>query len=154
MKTPITVALVATLALAGCGGFRESRLNPFNWFKSQRSGPPADDLLAANTDPRPLVAQVTRLEVRPTPTGAIVAAAGLPPTQGWWDAELVPENDGKPVDGVLTYRFVVKPPPYRARVSTPQSRELIAGAALSNIALRDVRRIVVAGAANSLSSSR
>ena len=154
MKTPITVALVATLALAGCGGLRESRLNPFNWFKSQRSGPPADDLTAQNADPRPLIDQVTRLEVRATPTGAIVAAAGLPPTQGWWDAELVAENDGKPVDGVLTYRFVVMQPPYAARVSTPQSREVTAGAALSTFDLAEVRRIVVAGERNSLSSSR
>ena len=28
----LTALLTLTLILAGCGGFRDSKLNPFNWF--------------------------------------------------------------------------------------------------------------------------
>jgi hypothetical protein len=105
-------------------------------------------------DPRILVADVTEMEVARQPGGAIVRAAGLPPTQGWWDAALVAENRGEPVDGVLTYRFVVDQPRGPARVSTPQSREVTAAAYISDIKLANVTQIVVLGAANSRSSRR
>ncbi len=157
MRTPVSGLLILALVLAGCGRLRESRINPFNWFgRSQTTtvavGEPA--VPGRPGDPRILVAQVTDMEVARQPGGAIVRATGLPPTQGWWDASLVAENSGLPVDGVLTYRFVVDQPREATRVSTQQSREVTAAAYLSDIKLEGISQIVVLGAENSQSSRR
>ena len=154
--------LAAALALAACSGLRDSKLNPRNWFK--RSAPETVTAQIAPGDPRPLVDQVTRLAIDRMPGGAIITATGLPPTQGWWEAELVPEEpvvepgpDGKvklPDPSVVTYRFLVHEPPGPRRVSTPQSRQVTAGAFLSDIKLDGVRKIVVLGAQSSRSVSR
>jgi hypothetical protein len=150
-----TIGLLC-LALAGCGGLRDSKLNPLNWFG--RSQPKAQTLTvdgsSAPVDNRANVTQVTSLEVESIPEGAIVRASGLPPTQGFWDAELVAENDGYPVDGVLTYRFVVAEPPGPRRSGTPQSREVTAADYLSNIDLSEITEIVVLGSENSRSTRR
>jgi hypothetical protein len=144
------------LALAGCGGLRDSKLNPLNWFG--RSQPKAETLTvdgsAAPIDNRANVTQVTSLAVEAIPEGAIVRASGLPPTQGFWDAALVAENDGYPVDGVLTYRFVVAEPPGPRRSGTPQSREVTAADYLSTIDLAQITEIVVLGSENSRSTRR
>ena len=159
MKTPLLALLALSLTLAGCGAARESRLNPFNWFGRCAEGPAT--LAVAEDRPgdhRPLVAEVVALEVNPTPGGAIVTALGQTPTQGWWAGELVADNRGEPVEGVLTYRFHIAAPhpgsPAADRVSTPQSREVTVAVQLSNIALAGVRRIVVTGAGNSRAVSR
>lgn len=156
MRLPITLMLITALAVAGCGRIRESRLNPFNWFG--RSTPaPAAAAAVVGTDPgdgRALVAQVTAMEVTAQPGGAIVRATGLPPTQGWWKADLLALNGGEPVEGVLTYRFVIVPPPGETRVSTPQSREVTAAVFVSDKALAGVRTITVQGAEGSRSSRR
>ncbi|OYX45573.1 MAG: hypothetical protein B7Z02_01035 [Rhodobacterales bacterium 32-67-9] len=149
--------LIVTLVLAGCGRVRESRLNPFNWFG--RSVESTQTVAEAAVPGRPddgriLVAQVTDMEVARQPGGAIIRATGLPPTQGWWNTDLVVENGGEPVDGVLTYRFVIAEPLAANRVSTPQSRELTAATYISDIKLAGVSRIVVLGAENSRSSRR
>lgn len=157
MRLPVSGLLILALVLAGCGRIRESRLNPFNWFG--RSQPVAvataePAVPGKPDDPRILVAEVTEMEVARQPGGAIVRATGLPPTQGWWDAALVSENGGEPVDGVLTYRFVVDQPREATRVSTPQSRAVTAAAYLSDIKLQGISQIVVLGAQNSRSSRR
>jgi hypothetical protein len=158
MRLPVSGLLILALVLAGCGRIRDSRLNPFNWFgRSQevRVVAAADAVVPGKPgDPRILVAEVTEMEVARQPGGAILRATGLPPTQGWWDAELVAENGGEPVDGVLSYRFVVDQPRGATRVSTPQSREVTAATYLSDIRLAGVTRIVVLGTANSRSSKR
>ncbi len=153
MRRPIAVLLVATIAVTGCSRIRESRLNPFNWFGKSKSEQ-VQVVDGVPQDPRPLVAQVTALEVARQPGGAIVRASGLPPTQGWWQADLLPVNDGVAEDGTLTYRFVVSQPLEPRRVSTPQSREVTAAVYLSDIRLQEVRQIVVQGASNSRSVSR
>ncbi len=159
MKRIVTVTLVVTLAVAGCGRIRDSRLNPFNWFGGAKSQP-REQLSALDAgmvdvnDPRQLVDQVSVMTVNRTPQGAIIQATGLPPTQGFWNAELVAENGGAPVDGVLTYRFVVSEPQGARRVSTPQSREVTAAAFITSRKLEEVSRIVVQGLRNSQVSSR
>ena len=163
MRNGASVAmLAAALTLAACGGFRDSRLNPRNWFK--RSAPETVTAEVPPGDPRPLVDQVTELTITPMPGGAIVTATGLPPTQGWWEAELVREDAEPKVDengtvtlpdeSVVTYRFLVQAPPGPRRTSTPQSRQVTAGAFLSDIKLSGVRKIVVLGAQSSRSISR
>jgi hypothetical protein len=150
------IILLLALTLAACGGFRDSRLNPFNWFGRSVEAPttlePEGGYNAG--DNRALVGDVTSLTIDRTPNGAVVTAFGLPPTQGWWDAELVAENGGEPVDGVLTFRFVVSEPrrPYPA--GNPRSREVSAATFLSNVRLDAINRIVVSGERNSRSSQR
>ena len=156
MRLPIALLLVAALAVAGCGRIRDSRINPFNWFG--RSAPAATVTTPAAdqpADPRALVAEVVAMEVTAQPGGAIVHATGLPPTQGWWQADLVAANGGVPVDGVLSYRFVVEPPPAStARVSTPQSREVTAAVFVTERDLEGVRSITVIGASGSRTARR
>ncbi|MCV2870399.1 hypothetical protein OEW28_17435 [Defluviimonas sp. WL0002] len=158
MRKPATIimAVAVALSLAGCATIRDSRLNPFNWFgRSEETSVQVPETASGiPNDPRLLVAQVTALEVARMPGGAIVRATGLPPTQGWWKAELVAENGGDPVDGVMTYRFVLAPPVEAQPASTTQSREVTAAAYLSNVKLEQIRTVVVIGETNSRSSRR
>jgi hypothetical protein len=138
-------------ALAGCGGFRESRLNPRNWFgRSERRETIA--LPQAQQDPRPLVASVLSMSVEPIPGGAIVRARGETPTQGWWQAELVPLDIDQ--DGLLVYEFRLVPPVGQTDVSTPQSRQVDVAIYISDIRLERVREIVVQGSTNARSARR
>lgn len=154
---PVALSLALALALSGCG---QSKLNPWNWFKHEQvmTLAPKEGYPDVKEDPRELIAQVTALEVKQTQGGAIVAATGQTPTQGWWGAKLLAENDGKPVDGVMTYRFVVAWPdpqsPAASRVSTPQSRDVTAAAFIDNVMLAEVKKIVVIGADTQRSISR
>lgn len=147
MKKPLLAALALTMTLGACG-----RLNPANWGGG-RDEPvdPAFAPVVQAADPRPLVAQVTELRVEETRDGAIVRATGLPPTQGFWEAELV----ARPLtDGVQVYDFRIVPPADGARVSTQASREVTVAAGLNRADLAGIRQIVVQGAANALSSVR
>ncbi|MCX7288756.1 MAG: hypothetical protein NTW20_14700 [Rhodobacterales bacterium] len=145
--------LLATLCLllAGCGGFKESGLNPRNWFGQSK---PKETIVLPKEeqDTRGLVDTVLSLEVEPVPGGAIVRARGQTPTQGWWQAELVP----MPVDdrGTLVFEFRLLPPVTETRTSTPQSRQIDVAIFLSNIKLEPVREIVVQGSSNARSARR
>lgn len=151
IKTPLLALLAATVTLSACGQVADSGLNPFNWF-----GRESVETVAANaeviTDGRQLVDQVTELAVDATPEGAIIRAVGLPPVQGFWDAELVRVQSADP--SLAVYEFRVLPPLERRAQSTPQSREIIAGAALSNRQLASIRGIVVRGQRSQRSVSR
>lgn len=160
MRQPLLASLAIVTVVAGCG-FSESRYNPFNWFGGDEEVTtlePEGGYGVNLGDNRAMIEQVTRLEVKPTQGGAIVSAAGLTPTQGWWDAELIADNNGYAVDGVMSYTFVVaEPDPYSdasKRVLTPESREVTVAAFISNARLRDVSKIVVTGANNARSVSR
>ncbi|NJM82695.1 MAG: hypothetical protein HC844_09475 [Tabrizicola sp.] len=144
-------ALTLSLVLAGCGGLRDSRLNPFNWFG--RSEPRETIAVPQKAgDPRALIDNVLAMAVEPMPGGAIIRATGQTPTQGWWEAELVP----LPVTetGVLVLEFRLLPPIERTDVNTPRSREITAAIFLSDIKLEQVREIVVQGANNARASRR
>jgi hypothetical protein len=149
--TRLTATLLITLILAGCGGFRDSKLNPFNWFgRSEEAEKVA--LPVVPDDPRGLVATVLTLNVEETAGGAIIRATGLPPTQGYWDAELV----AQPVDenGRLVLEFRIFPPIERKAVSTQVSREVVVALFLSNIKLDQVSEIIVQGATNARATRR
>ena len=151
MKKSIAALLIATATAAGCSS--DSNLNPFNWFGRSKSEKAAEALNVPR-DARPLIDRVTQLNIARQPGGAIVEATGLPPSQGWWEADLLPADEAVVENGVLTLRFVVRPPLEPRPASTPQSRELTAAVFLSDIRLQEVRKIVVQGASNSMSSSR
>jgi hypothetical protein len=140
--------LAVMLALAACG---ESRLNPANWFGGSSEGG-AVAVVDVVADPRPLVSEVTSLTIDRTPTGAIVRARGLPPTQGWWAAELVPVDSEDPAD--VVYEFRVVPPPGPTPSSTPRSREIVVATFIPNQRLAQVRRITVQGQNSSRTSGR
>lgn len=152
MNKPLIAALCAVLALGACGSIGKSRLNPFNWFgRSTESTTTVSAPGELPADQRQLVAQVTDLTVERMPGGVIIRATGLPPTQGFWDAELV----ARPVeDGKIIYDFRVFPPVEQSAVSTVQSREVIVATFLSNIKLEGIRQITVQGANNARSSRR
>ena len=145
------VVLGLGLALTGCGRIGQSKLNPFNWFKKSQ---PRETIVLPEQkgDPRPLVDTVLSMNVEPIPGGAVVRARGVTPTQGWWDAELVPQDlDDK---GVLVYEFRLLPPPGRPDVNTQRSREIDVAIYISDVKLENVREIVVQGATNARSARR
>ena len=142
MTRLITGLLVITL-LAGCGGLRESRLNPFNWFGRDKEERIAVVEKADYVGPRGLVGEVLSLKVDRLPGGAIINAMGLPPTQGYWSADLVPLNGGKPDKGTLVYEFRLAPPPGPEPVGEKRSREVLTGLFVSDQDLAGVRRITV-----------
>ncbi|WP_127900304.1 hypothetical protein [Solirhodobacter olei] len=158
MKKPLLGALGLALVVSGCG-FGQSRFNPVNWFGPSKKTvvstvDPVTGVPLAKPDPRGLVADVSTMRVEAVPGGVIVRATGLPPTQGWWDGALLAENDGKPVKGVLTFRFVVVPPAEPTPSSTPRSRELTVAVHLTDFQLAGVRAITVTGANNARTARR
>jgi hypothetical protein len=139
--------IVLVLGISACG----TRLNPFNWFGGEREQRIAVQDQVEMTDSRGLVREVLRLSVEATSIGAIVTATGLPPTQGFWAADLV---EVAREAGTVTYEFRVFPPPGVADVNTQASREVVVATTLSMRDLSEVRIIQVLGQENSRSVSR
>ena len=152
--TRLIAALTLTTLLVASCGFRESRLNPFNWFGRDREEriQLADEVILR--DPRPLVNEVISLKVDRFPAGAIIHTFGLPQTQGYWNGELVPLNDELPVKGVLSYEFRISPPPGPRPAGTQPSREVVIGHFVSDQTLLGVRSIEVIASQNRRSVRR
>jgi hypothetical protein len=157
MTARILAALSLVLGLAACDG--GINLNPLTWF----SGANTEEGLVAlepadgwpeDTDRRLVVDQVTALKIEHTTAGAIVHATGLPPRLGYWDAELVAENDGVPVNGVISYVFRIATPRWATNSSTLYARSVEVAAFIPNSVLRDVTTIKVLGERNALSARR
>ena len=139
----LTMFIVLAVSLAGCG----TRLNPFNWFggaQEERIEVIEDD---TPLDARGLVSSVVSLNADALPgnAGAIIRAVGLPPSQGFWDAELV---EVERTEQELIYEFRVFPPIGATRVGPEQSREIVAAVELNSFELAGVRSITVRGAQN------
>ncbi|MFM2388862.1 MAG: hypothetical protein RLZZ437_417 [Pseudomonadota bacterium] len=146
MRLPITV--LCLVVLAGCGGFRDSRLNPLNWFGGSQSAELEPLLPAEAPDDRALIAELLDVQIDQLPGGAILRATGRAPTQGYWQAELVLREGPDQDPTALVYDFRIFPPVTAANVSTPQSREVTVALYLSDIDLASVQSITVQGATN------
>ncbi len=139
---------VLALGLSGCG-IGQSGLNPFNWFNGDEENTAIEDVdTAAVIDDRPLVQSIVSVQTERLPGGIIIRATGLPPQQGWYDAQLVREGGAAAGTGVVVYSFRARPPEAATRVSTQQSREIVAGIYLSDLELQGVRDIRVLGVEN------
>lgn len=120
MRSFAILLVVSSLLLSACSGWRDSRINPTNWFGKSRSQPvsaPSPE----NTNPLipervgifrkdkrevyagTLLSEVTDVVVERTSTGGIVRVTGQSRLQGAHDIRLTSDTDGEPVDGVLTF---------------------------------------------------
>lgn len=151
MRKPLLAALALVMFVSACGAVRESRLNPFNWFKRSETVA-VDPVTQKPEDPRPLAQQIIDLKVEPAPGGAIIRATALPPTQGWWDAELVKRGDDQ--NGARIYDFRMSAPKMQAGVSTPRSRQITAAVFLTTRQLQEITSITVQAATNGMTSRR
>lgn len=150
MARAVLASLIVLMVVAGCARVRDSRINPLNWFgnsESARSTAQVSAEAAAEpTDPRPLVEEVTALRIDRTPEGAIITAVGLPPTQGFWDPELVRASGGDAAQsGGLVFEFRIERPLGQQQAGTAPSREVTVGQFISNQSLEGVRSITVQG---------
>lgn len=168
MQKPLALTLAGALVLAGCG-FKESRINPLNWFGRSE---PAQAVVAEGANPlipedsrrggvfaRPeardlsvLAAQITDLRIERTATGAIIHATAVTSRQGAHDVTL--RQAGEATDGVLSYDFRVTYPAEPTRSGTVASRTVHAARSLSNQDLAAVRVVRVNGAENARESRR
>jgi hypothetical protein len=146
MSKHLLATMSMVLILSACATVRDSRINPFNWFGRDTSEAVTVDPDGAVVDGRRLAAQIVSLKIDSFPGGAIIRTVGLPPTQGFWEAELVEIETDNPSE--VVYEFRVLPPVAPRRQGTQRSREIIAGATLTRIRLETVRSITVVGASN------
>lgn len=141
------VVLIALLMLAGCGQ-NVSVWSPRTWFGAGEM--PEDTQVAPDEslDPRPLVRSVTSASIEQANGGVIVRATGLPPTQGWWQVDLMP----LPIEnGELVLEFRTFAPLDAAAQGTPRSREVTAAYTISRFTLEreGINRVVIKGETNS-----
>jgi hypothetical protein len=172
MRKITSALLVASLVLAGCGTVRESRFNPFNWFGRGQVEPvqttAANPLIpetrqgvfanrrAAAPKPAdaPLAAQVGDLAVERIAGGALIRATAVSDTVGAFRVVLVPENDGIPVDGVLTYSLRAFTAPAGSVPMPERARSHVAALRVSDQDLAGVRTIRVQAERNAATSAR
>lgn len=138
-------ALVLLVCLAACGN---SGSNPFSAESDEERNRMQVLEQQVSAEGRELVAHVSAVRADRNPSGVILIATGLPDSQGYWNAQLVPLNDELPVDGVLSYEFVVSKPAESIGIGSPESREIIVGRSISNRKLRGVSDIRVVSASN------
>ncbi len=168
--------LVATMTLTSCGGIRDSRVNPLNWFGSAQSGPVQQTApeeinpLIPDTASRGLfdslreqadiyvgtpVDQIKSLVVEAIPGGAIIRVTGVTDVLGVYDVRLTKTNeDDVAEDGVLTYQLQGIRPARATRGGTERTRTVVAARRLSASQLAGTRVIRVEGLRNAQTTAR
>ena len=137
-------------------------MNPMNWFNKNREAavattPQATEPLVPTrrevivVDSRELIAQVVSAEIAQTPSGAILRATGVAPTQGYFNAELVLEGIQ---NGTATYAFRVERPARFEIEGTTASRTITAATLLSADDLNGIRSVIVKAAGNTVTARR
>lgn len=146
----IGLLLVVATALSACGRLSDSNISAFGWFNRETRSTLMPEDAEVQTDRRQLVQVVNQINVEPTLDGVQLHAEGLAAGLGYYDASLVADNDGYPVDGVLSFQFQAAPPFGReAGLVTNRARTVRTAVFLSNFDLRGVREIRVFAATNS-----
>ncbi|UTS80324.1 hypothetical protein [Phaeobacter piscinae] len=174
MQRSLALLLVGAVALSGCG-FRDSRVNPLNWFGGsdevevvETSGEPVNPLIPVQNrvsvfarpdavDESVLVQSVTDMRVERTPTGAIVYATGIAARQGAYGVELrldEADRDARTRDATLDFTFRAIYPDTRTALGSERTRTLRAAVSLSQQQLASVRSIRVVAAQNARESRR
>ena len=172
MRKSVAVLVILSMTLAGCGGWRDSRMNPGNWFGKSRAEARTQTQTPAQINPLipeetsifrrsrkeevylgTPVDQIVAMTVERTSAGAIIKATGQTVRQGAFDVRLVSETDGEPVDGVLTLEMKAVQP-----VNMPQGPERVrratAGYFVTNQDLAGIQTIRVLAARNAHSTRR
>ena len=164
MQRRVFLSMTGAFALTGCSGFRQSRINPRNWFGRSTARPRNTDatdgsnLLIPEREDSIFrrgtreevykgtpVDQITALTVERTSDGAIIRVTGQTLQQGAFDVRLVPDQPvDAPVNGVLSYELRAVQPS-----DTPQgparTRQVQAGVFVSNQTLERVTAVRVRG---------
>ena len=173
MRRSIVLCLALTLVLSACGGVRDSRLNPLNWFGRDRPAPVAAEegevnplipqesglgLFSRNRDGAEYAGQpvdvIRNLDVERVPGGAIVRATGLSRFQNTYSVRLTLVTLDGPVDGALEYRLEAIVPEAPIAGGSERQREVVAAVSLTDQELRGVRVIRVSGVENARASAR
>lgn len=171
MRILLALTMVSSMLLAGCGGLRDSRANPVNWFGKSKSRPVAtapaetlnpliperaDSIFRRNKaevyNGTP-VDQITDLAIERTSDGAIIRVTGLSVRQGAFDVRLISDSKDKPVNGVLSYKLLALQPGDQPPGSE-RARTVQAAVFLSTQTLEEARTITVTGARNAQTSTR
>lgn len=173
MHKTLSVLLVALMSLSACGGWRDSRANPSNWFGRSAPAPvevSADDanaLVPQQGDGRGLfarpeaednsvpIAVIDELRINPTPTGAIILASGTATRQGAFNAQLVRQRSEELTSsGTMEFSFRVDYPDYATAQGTVRSRMIDEAITVSSKELEGIRVVRVVGQQNALESRR
>ncbi|OED47893.1 hypothetical protein [Leisingera sp. S232] len=168
MQKPLALTLACALVLSACG-WRDSRLNPSNWFGSSEPAEievteAVNPLLPQESNARGifakkppkdksvLVSQIADLRIERTSTGAIIRAVGIAERQGAFQVELRPVEE--PGEGILAYDFRIVYPEQPTITGSEFSRTLHAARTLSNQDLQDIQLVRVNGETNARESRR
>jgi len=168
MRKTVILLVLASLVLSSCG-WRDSRVNPRNWFGDSRSEarvpqettqtnaliPPARRGIFARPeaeDRSVLIAEVTALRIEPTNSGAIILATGTASRQGGYASELRLLDDSP--DGVLSYEFRVVYPVEQTPTGSALTRTVNEAITLTRQDLAGIRTIRVIAAQNQRESRR
>lgn len=161
MFRAMTVLLVCTVALGGCG-----RMG--GWFGG---GPRAPETLdprggypASTDDGRPLMPGIASARMEQIPEGRLLVVTASVPTKGFWDVALLtetpqPEGRYRPdPDGVLRLRLVGMPPlpgsPEAQTRADQRVDSITVALSLSYAALAGVDRVQVTSATNTVTLGR
>jgi len=165
MRITLSALLISTLVLSSCGGWRDSRINPTNWFGQSREAeaPAAENLnplipqeeekanlLGSRNDKeedRSLpIALIKEMRIERTSVGGILTVEGEAARNGAFNAELVPTDPQEP--GQLEYTFRVTYPKAATYQGTVATRTIRAAVSLSEQDLTGIRVLRVVGKEN------
>ena len=161
------------MTLSACSAWRDSRVNPSNWFGRDRGSVanvqadgtvnpllPQEDSIGMFDRPDAVdisvpITTVTELRVEPTNTGAIIYASGVANRQGAYSARLRRERSEEDAqNGILTYSFRVGYPVDPTPQGPEQTRRVHEAASVSNDTLQGIRLIRVVGETNAREARR
>ncbi len=174
MQKSLSILVVAALPLTACNSWRESRVNPSNWFGSSTPAPvetaPANDADALipeqrggrglfarpeEVDTSVPIAKIDELRIDAIPSGAIVYASGTAIRQGAYEARLVPvESEENRKNGVLEFVFRVNYPTYQTAQGSERTRMVSDAINVTKQDLEGIRVVRVVGQQNALESRR